>query len=667
MSIGKNKRRTRVATLAALPAAAALVVAGFAVSAPAQAAAPAMQAIPNSQPTWATAQADRGAVSGEQLVTVYFWLNSKNPSGLSWYTNHVSMPGYPLYHHYLTPKQQADDFGPSAAGIKTAKAWLIKNKVKITGETEQYIVGIGPASAVGHAFGTSLHNYAVDGSTYYAPDSTASLPTSLAPYVLGVTGLTNAPTNMQRPMATPSPTSKPRTNTSSATCGAYYNQNVDTSLPPAYGAQQPMPLCGYMPKQLRKAYGVTASGLTGKGVTVAIVDAFASPTLVSDTTKFFADSGIEAWKSGQLKQVVTPKQWTNVAACGGVAGWTPEESLDVESVHTMAPDANVLYMGENSCSDDAALAVYANIVDYHRADIVSNSWGEDIFDSTGDESIVYRKAYHQMYEQAATEGIGFYYSSGDCSTLDPAIVNNGANCIKSSTTAQAPFPAQDPDATAVGATTLIVDKNSNYVTELGMGDTVTSTNSKGQWDNPPGTFYFGAGGGTSAVYAQPWYQRNVVPNALALTLPNGTRLKTPNRVTPDVAMEGDLYESTMVGVTMDQGSGNQYYEAGFGGTSVACPQFAGIQADAQQALGHAIGFANPLIYGEYRWSHGHRFHDAVDNALGRTWATAYQSQSGADVLATLGRDYTLKATPGYDEVTGLGSPAPGYLAAFKER
>ena len=68
----------------------------------------------------------------------------------------------------------------------------------------------------------------------------------------------------------------------------YWGQSSATSKP-AYGAgyADPLPLdiCGYLPQQLQSAYGLTsqyANGVNGQGETVAIVDAYMSPTLLSD-------------------------------------------------------------------------------------------------------------------------------------------------------------------------------------------------------------------------------------------------------------------------------------------------------------------------------------------------------------------------------------------------
>jgi len=56
-----------------------------------------------------------------------------------------------------------------------------------------------------------------------------------------------------------------------------------------------------------------------------------------------------------------------------------------------------------------------------------------------------------------------------------------------------------------------------------------------------------------------------------------------------------------------------YTEGTAGGTSVATPLIAGIQADAEQALGRPVGFADPAIYARY----GTRaYHDVTDDPLG---------------------------------------------------
>jgi subtilase family serine protease len=111
-----------------------------------------------------------------------------------------------------------------------------------------------------------------------------------------------------------------------------------------------------------------------------------------------------------------------------------------------------------------------------------------------------------------------------------------------------------------------------------------------------------------------------------------------------------------------------------GGTSVACPTFAGIEADAQQAAGYDIGFANPAIYLRYGTA---AFHDVTDHPFGPGHLAEVRNNYShpgikglplVTYLRTLGIDgegaSTLRATAGYDDSTGVGSPR-SYIQSFE--
>jgi subtilase family serine protease len=132
----------------------------------------------------------------------------------------------------------------------------------------------------------------------------------------------------------------------------------------------------------------------------------------------------------------------------------------------------------------------------------------------------------------------------------------------------------------------------------------------------------------------------------------------------------------LVGQTTLQPNGTTYKFSlsRIGGTSVSSPTFAGIEADAQQAAGHALGFANPAIYLRYGTS---AFHDVTDHPLGpgslaqvRNNYTNPSTKQGPllTYLRTLGVDgegaSALNATTGYDDATGVGSPDQ-YVQSFK--
>ncbi len=189
--------------------------------------------------------------------------------------------------------------------------------------------------------------------------------------------------------------------------------------------------------------------------------------------------------------------------------------------------------------------------------------------------------------------------------------------------------------------------------------------------------YVAAAGSLAAAgrYHQPAYQAGVVPTRLATHLPDGKVSPVPMRVIPDVSAVADLATGLLVGQTTLQPNGRSYVFslAVVGGTSLACPVFAGIEADAQQAAGHVFGFANPLIYSRYGTS---AFHDVTDHPLGpgivHVVGNAFITPSldrgpFVTLLNTLGINgegaAALRAVPGYDDATGVGSPNR-YIQSF---
>jgi subtilase family serine protease len=325
-------------------------------------------------------------------------------------------------------------------------------------------------------------------------------------------------------------------------------------------------------------------------------------------------------------------------------------------VHAVAPGADITYVGSTSCNDDDLLDALSKVVDNHLADIVSNSWGDLEENETPDIAA----AYDQVFLNGAVRGIGFYFSSGDSG-------DNVAN--PNSHGKQVDVPGNSPWATSVGGTSLAVGKNDKYQWETGWGTERAPLSADGKtWTGFPGPYTSGAGGGTSKLYDQPFYQRGVVPDSLALA--NGGTVK--QRVQPDIAAVADPNTGFLVGQTQSYPDGSlQYSTYRIGGTSLAAPVIAGVQALAQQARhGIAIGFANPLIYDKYGTS---AYHDVTDHPLGQgqglavvrvDYANTFDDSDGTIVsLRTLGADASLHATVGYDDVTGVGTPAKGYVTS----
>jgi len=148
------------------------------------------------------------------------------------------------------------------------------------------------------------------------------------------------------------------------------------------------------------------------------------------------------------------------------------------------------------------------------------------------------------------------------------------------------------------------------------------------------------------------------------------------RVIPDVSALADPSTGFLVGETLfgPNNSPERFYLSRIGGTSVSSPTFAGIEADAQQAAGKALGFANPAIYWLARAKGTNQaFNDVVSQTglyeVRSNYTDPYNKTLPlVTYLRELGINGTgasaLVATPGYDDATGVGSPDL-YIQAFQ--
>lgn len=644
-----RSRRAALRAGASLATALPLLAGALTLGAPTAQAAPhpGRDALRGTRPAWATAQADRGAAADRSSLSLRVYLAGRDADGLAAYAKAVSDPSSASYGRYLSAAQARARFGATPAQVSAVKSWLEGAGLRITGTTRRYVTVTGEVAAAERAFGTQLHNYRKEGHTYRAPTTTASAPATLNGAVLTVTGLDTAPHRATHDDQLPPPGTVFR---NAGPFSSYYGSNIASTLPDAYGKEIPYAVKGYTGRQLRAAYG--AGRYTGKGVRVAITDAYASPTIAADAAAYAGRHGDAPYAAGQLRQVL-PKNYTHTDDCQA-SGWYGEETLDVEAVHAVAPDARITYVGASSCQDDDLLDALGTIVHGHLADIVSNSWGDIEAHQTPDLAA----AYDQVFQLGAVEGIGFYFSSGD---NGDEVANTG--------TKQVDTPANSAWVTAVGGTSLAVGRNDTYLWETGWGTLkATLADDGGSWAGFPGAFTSGAGGGTSRTVAEPFYQRGVVPHALATA-----NSAAGNRVVPDIAAIADPNTGFLVGQTQSFPDGSQRYsEYRIGGTSLAAPVIAAVQSLAQQARGgRPLGFANPAIYARYGTK---AYHDVTDTPLGAgtglavarvDYANTYDASEGMTTsVRTLGRDSSLTAVHGYDDVTGVGSPARGYVESY---
>jgi Subtilase family len=334
---------------------------------------------------------------------------------------------------------------------------------------------------------------------------------------------------------------------------------------------------GYTPYQIRHAYAVDATSFlkgtthvaaNGAGQTIGIVDWFNDPTIINDLAVFDQAFGLPA-----------PPSFVKVNQAGGTIypksdqGAALEISLDVEWAHALAPAAKILLVEATTpnFSDVAAAIQYAASIG--GASVISMSFG---------------------YAEVNGEN-----------TLDIVFTHPGVTYVASSGDSGAPpsYPATSPNVLAVGGTSLFLNAQGGYGSELGWG---------------------GSGGGISPFEAQPAYQHGRVPQS------------STKRTNPDVAFVGD--PNTGVPIYDSFGDQGQFGWFQIGGTSLSAPSWAGLIAIADQ--GRALAGKKPLGGNQ------------AQTALYGLPATDFHDITSGTSLGT--PHYSAGA--GYDLVTGRGTP-----------
>ena len=667
-------------------------ITALAAAAPAAAsAAPAAVALRDSQSPAAATTPTVGAVAPATRIDFEVDLTLADQAGAQALAEAVSIPGNAAYGNYLTPAQWEARFSPTAGDVAEVRSFLTRSgfTVGAVSADRTAIPVSGTAQQVQRAFATSLSYHRVQGARRLLADRALSVPASIAGLVGGVTGVSDTLARPDNTLGAPATTPAAGTATAqppgfrvAPPCGAYYGQRVDFALPkfPDYPADPPWAVCGYTGPQLRSAYHLTDPTDTGAGVTVAIVDAYASPTLFSDAHRFAAiNDPANPLKAGQFSEVLAGN--FNLQGGCDAGGWFGEQTLDVEAVHDTAPGANILFGGARNCSTPALNATLRQIVDGHLASVITNSYGDsagDLLDSAGD-----RQSTDNILLMADATGISVLFSSGD-----------SGDEFTSVGTVAADYPASSPYATAVGGTTLQINGQGARIAEYGWSTArsfycnaafVTAggcTNADlGTWTPIDETLDGGSGGGTSVVYPQPAWQRGVVPPSLSER--NGP---TAMRVEPDISMEADPATGMLVGETQTFPDGVYYDQYRIGGTSVASPLLAGAVARADQLAGRSLGFLNPRLYGRSgtpglindvmatRQDMSRAdYVNSLDGTQGFLFSTRLIDYQGQEEFCDLTsgqcstRQVALSTTPGYDSMTGLGSPGPGFVGALSQR
>lgn len=647
MASGFLPRRRLAAGLIAGAAVLAVAAAGQTASA-----APGRQAIAGSSPQWLHSARALGDTASSQRIDFGVLLNMRNASDALSTLQAVSDPDSAQYGKWLTNAQFSARYAPTSADITSVRSWLAGQGFQVTKTlpSGMYVEASGTTAQVEKTFGTTVKNYSYQGKTVRANASELSFPAGTPSAVTGVIGGVlgvDQGSQLHQP-ADPAPGPPAGARYGVQPCSSYYGQKLATDQPSAYGKKQPYAVCGYGPQQYQSGYGesaLLAAGYTGRGVTVAITDAYAAPTILQDAQKYNQVHNQPAFRSGQFRQITPgPNGYDMIDECGG-NGWYGEETLDVEAVHAMAPGANIVYVGAKDCAaglDDA----WAETIDNHVADIVTNSWGDGT-DALADLGQDYVDFYQQFSMEAALTGITVNFSSGDAGDQTSGGTDVAAKTVD--------FPSDLPYVTGVGGTSVAIGNRGQWLWEQGWQSDYASK-SGNAWVSPPGSYSSGGGGGTSVLFQQPWYQKGKVPASISKYWGS-----TAMRAVPDISMAGDPNTGFEVGETQVFPDGTYWDQYRIGGTSLSSPLLAGVIAVANQVSHHALGFVNPLYYKLLRTPAVHDITaPKAPIAQVRTNYTNGVDASGGltFLLQTIDvQSSTIHSRPGYDDETGVGSPS----------
>jgi subtilase family serine protease len=380
----------------------------------------------------------------------------------------------------------------------------------------------------------------------------------------------------------------------------------------------------YTPGQIQVAYGIRPlldRGIDGRGETVVLPELAQtelSPPQVSDIRQDLAQfDRLFGLPAARLRVVTT--------LAGAATPWlaSPEEVADAEMVHAVAPGAAItlLLVGPVSLSTPqsaAAAAVAVLRLGLSQGSVISISGAGQI----GGELCVTRAeaaSLNSALQAAADRHVTVVAAAGDTGAAgEPCSVAKALTGGSFPLVKEVNLPSSDPLVLAAGGTSL----TASHATGAYIGETA--------WGLPygdPGTLFQATGGGFSRLFPRPGYQDGVA--GIGAT-----------RGVPDVAADA----SGHAGMALAIGDGGGSYTIrNSGGTSASAPIWAALIALADQYAGRHLGFVNPDLYRIGRSAAYHQaFHDITTGNNTATWppTTIAGYQAG----------------PGWDPVTGLGSP-----------
>lgn len=396
----------------------------------------------------------------------------------------------------------------------------------------------------------------------------------------------------------------------------------------------------YNPANITKAYGVDqlhAAGITGAGETIVIVDAYGSPTALSDLQFFSTTFNLPAPDLTIVYPDGTPT-WSPDAMRGVKLGWAEETSLDLQWAHAIAPDAKLVLIATNPAETEGVqgfpnmLRAEQYAINKYPGSVISQSFAatEQSFHSAGDTIVA---QFDQVYQQAVANYVTVIGSSGDSGTAN-VIGGQGTSTPEILPYPTVNWPSSDPLVTSAGGTWLQYNWTwtPSSPTDLTYA-TTPGTRTEAVWNEP--FLPAATGGGLSVLFSTPTFQSSISPSLL-----NG------HRGLPDLSWNAAVDGGVLVYTSFP---GVRVGWHIIGGTSAASPQLAGLIALTNQKadmLGksHHVGYLNPFLYN----LPASDFTDIVPQTFGTVTIDNNQLYgSGVPGYST---------TVGWDLTTGFGSP-----------
>ena len=527
------------------------------------------------------------------------------------------------FHQWLTPEAFGSAYGPSDRDISLVTSWLSSHG--FTGihinSARTHIDFSGTAGQVHSAFRTAMHRYAINGREHFANASDPAIPVALAPVVAGIASLNNFPRRAAHHQAS----------------NLHHATNATTQSPAFTLTDGGQPAYGLTPYDFATIYNVlplwnASTPIDGTGQTIAIVgQTDINPADFVNFRKLF---------NLPLGNTATPTgtQYLNIIYNGANPGVLPtdegEADIDTQWSAAVAKGATIDYVVSQSTEvmqGTDLSAIY--IVDNNLAPVMSYSYGQcELYLGTSGNAF-----YKNLWQQAAAQGITVLVSSGDSGSAgcDNSGIPGASGGIAVNGLSSTPYNI------SVGGTDFYMP-NSGTAYWNTSNDPATQASARGYipevpWNescaNPVfGTqhnFYgqtpeqicntgnaasegllsvVGGGGGPSSCTqsngSSPSSCRGGYPKPSWQT---GTGVPADKvRDVPDVSLfaSAGFFGAFYIVCQQSTNSDGQpcslnppvYDFAGYGGTSVSSPAFAGILALVNQKTGNRQGNANYVLY-----------------------------------------------------------------------